>query len=296
MSTIRLSYVTTTFDKLPYLKEVYARLLKHRQPDEEIIAIDGGSTDGTVEFLTNLKNQGKIDFFLSERDKGESNGTNKGMLAAKGDLIKIITDDDSFHYPGIRECRQYMLENPQIDLLGTEGASINWKRTDPIRASDTRPEYRRYREEGIPFPFCGLGWMIRRSSLPLLGLFDTSFSRMDAEYTLRVTAGKGVVAWYTGYTWARILNPKSNSKNLKTRQAKERMRLNAFYGIAGYNDLLDPQPFSNRLKSYLAPILKPLKPTRKPSAPIRIPSLSEGFEIADQWLAEVHAKEPGRFL
>lgn len=295
MTAPKLSYVTTTFNKLPYLKEVYARLLKNRQTDEEIIAIDGGSTDGTIEYLNDLQQRGKINRFLSEKDKGESHGTNRGLLLASGDLIKVVTDDDAFYYPGIQACRQYMLENPQIDLIGTEGASVNWKRPDPIRASDTRVEYRRYREEGIPFPFCGLGWMIRRSSLPLLGLFDTNFTRMDAEYTLRVTSGKGIVGWYTGYTWARILNPQSNSKNLRGRQAKERDRLNTFYGVGKYGDLLDPQPVSNRLKAYLAPILKPLLP-KKASGPFRIPSISEGFSISDRWLEQANAKELGRFL
>jgi glycosyltransferase involved in cell wall biosynthesis len=293
--SIALSYVTTTFNKLPYLKQVYSRLLKSRQPDEEIIAIDGGSTDGTVEFLQDLKSRGAIDFFLSERDKGESHGTNKGLVAARGALIKVITDDDCFHYPGIRACAQHMLEHPEIDLMGTEGASVNWKRPDAIRASDTRAEYRRYREQAVPFPFCGLGWLIRRTSLPLLGLFDTAFSRMDAEYTLRTTAGKGVVGWYTGYTWARILNPKSNSLNMKARQAKERTRLNAFYGSSDHTELLDPQPLSNRMKSLLAPLVKKLAP-KKPVRQFNIPPTDEQFRIVDRWLEEANAQEPGRFL
>ena len=40
-----LSYVLTTFNKLDYLKITLPLLIEARKPDEEIVVVDGGSTD-----------------------------------------------------------------------------------------------------------------------------------------------------------------------------------------------------------------------------------------------------------
>ena len=116
---ITLSYVLTTRNKLPYLKEVMKRLLENIESDEEIVITDGASTDGTVEYLTDLYTQGKIHHFISEPDNGESHGFNKGILLASGELIKLLTDDDVFYYAGIQECKTYMLENKSLNILNT---------------------------------------------------------------------------------------------------------------------------------------------------------------------------------
>ena len=48
MADIALSYVLTTYNKLPYLRQVLERLVAARQADEEIVVVDGGSTDATA--------------------------------------------------------------------------------------------------------------------------------------------------------------------------------------------------------------------------------------------------------
>src|ERR1035437_2908501 len=108
MDKITLSYVLTTFNKITYIKVVLPELIRDKKNDEEIIVIDGGSTDGTSEFLRELKGTNKIDYFTSEKDNGEAHGFNKGLLLAKGDLIKIFTDDDALYYPVIQECKDFM--------------------------------------------------------------------------------------------------------------------------------------------------------------------------------------------
>src|SRR3990167_8862320 len=127
LNPIQLSYITATKNKLPYLKLGLEKVIAQKKPDEEILIADGGSTDGTREYLAELKVQGKIDYFVSEQDFGESHALNKLFLVAKGTLIKIINDDDAYYFPAIEACKEFMLAHSQIDILGMEGGSIKHK-------------------------------------------------------------------------------------------------------------------------------------------------------------------------
>jgi hypothetical protein len=76
--------------------------------------------------------------------------------------------------------------------------------------------------------------MFRRSSLPLVGLFNTSTRRVDAEFSLRVSVGSAKLAWYSGVTFVRIANPQSNAVRLGHRMALEETALKiCYYLLAG---------------------------------------------------------------
>lgn len=294
MDTPKFSYILTTYNKLPYLRQIMERLLKNRMPDDEIIVTDGGSTDGTKEYLSALHREGRIERFLSERDFGEGHGTNKALLMARGDLIKILTDDDDHFFPGIRACQEFMMQHPEIDFLSTEGASVQWKRAEPFGRSAYYKNYEIWKKKHRPFAFCGLGWMWRRTSLPLLGLIDTNFIRMDGEYSLRITAGKARIAWYTGVTWTRIVNRGSNTVNKIKQIQEETKRLDRLYGVQ-----VDPTTWFGKAKSYLHPLKRQVEqylPKSTTPIPWHTPDPGTAFQICDEWLATVHAKEPGTFL
>ena len=224
-----LSYIITTKNKLPYLKESLGRLLQHVKNNEEIIVADGASTDGTKEFLSELKRSGKIEYFVSEPDFGESHGLNKLLLIARGVLITVITDDDVFHYPAIGACKKFMLAEPQVDMVSTGGGFKDQNTATGVRPLAYAHDYRQWQKDHTPFSFCGLGIMIRRSSLPLLGLWNPSFRRADAEFSLRVSAGSANIAWYTGYSFVNISNPQSVSLVYMKKIKDETDRLNKFY-------------------------------------------------------------------
>lgn len=60
----------------------------------ELILIDGGSTDGTIEII--MLRQSQISYWISEPDKGIYDAWNKGLAQAHGDWICFIGADDYF--------------------------------------------------------------------------------------------------------------------------------------------------------------------------------------------------------
>lgn len=92
-----LSIVTITYNNLSGLHKTFDSLsswLSERDNNHwfEWIVIDGGSKDGSVEFL-NRHNQ-LIDCWVSEPDKGVYNAMNKGIKASKGDYLWFLNAGD----------------------------------------------------------------------------------------------------------------------------------------------------------------------------------------------------------
>ena len=289
-SPYKMTYLITTYNKCIFLTEVLNRLLGQVQSDEEIIVIDGGSTDGTVEYLKQLYTDGHIHQLLSERDRGEAHGFNKGFLMARGELIKIITDDDSFYWPGIQLCKQFMLEHPEIDLLGSDGAGTEWTNADPFVPMSYVRNYLKWENNSLPYAFCGLGCLIRRSSLPLLGLFHVGFIRVDAEYSMRITAGPANIAWYDNPLWVRITNADSNSVKYFKLASRETELLNRIY--LNKTSLL-PKTIRH-LKNILRPIKKLVKNVPTNNCPLD--GWSAIFRLCDSWLENENQKSEGTFL
>lgn len=291
-----------TRNKLPFLTETLARLVGQVQSDEEIVIVDGASTDGTAEYLRNMHEAGRIHCFLSEPDRGEAHALNKGLLMAGGDLIKLVSDDDAFYWPGIQTCKAFMLSHPDVDLLGTEGVGAWWADSRSLSPSHYYHDYERWRSGSTPFNFCGLGLMIRSSSLPLVGLFHTSFVRVDCEFSLRVTSGPANLAWYTGYTWVRIANPQSNSVTQGLRVRTELEALERLYAGRGH-----PEP------GLRAGVLKLARRNARPVWALLAKALSRGkhspppanappkgwhdfFKLCEEWLEDRNEKRAGEFL
>lgn len=294
MPDVKLSYITSTKNKLPYLKAGLEKLIAHKKSDEEILIADGGSTDGTKDYLAELKKEGKIDYFVSEPDFGESHALNKLFLKARGELVSIITDDDVYYYPTVEENRKFMLSNPEIDVLGTEGGSFNKtfspsKEADPyqlIRALNYENDYRKWLVDKTPYSFCGLGLMIRRSSLPIVGLWNLSFLSADAEFSFRMTASKANIAWNTGYSFVNIKNLQSTTWLKMEDIKRETERLNKFY--------LDKNPESfivQKIKVFGVRIKNSSSSPTKESAQNFRERWPDMVAMAETWLS---AKNKGR--
>ena len=229
---INLSYITTSKNKMPYLKINIEKLLEHKKGDEEIVIIDGASTDGSREYVEELKKAGKIEYALSEPDLSESHALNKAFLAARGALIKIITDDDAYSYPVIEKCKKFMLEHPGIDILGTDGGSYKNEDSRILtirRVGGYANNYIKWQKDHTPFEFSGVGIMFRRSSIPILGFWNLSFKAADAEYTYRTTAGPANLAWCLAPSFVFIRTPEGVTMNNMERMKEENRKLRKFY-------------------------------------------------------------------
>jgi glycosyltransferase involved in cell wall biosynthesis len=99
------SIITVTYNAARWLERTIQSILSQTYPNIEFIVVDGGSTDGTVEIITNYKLRitGNSQFsilnsqFISEPDEGLYDAMNKGLKLATGDYLWFINAGDRIH-------------------------------------------------------------------------------------------------------------------------------------------------------------------------------------------------------
>jgi glycosyltransferase involved in cell wall biosynthesis len=193
-------------------------LLAEVLPDEEVVVVDGNSTDGSKEYLRQLFNEGKIQQFISEKDHNQAHAWNKAMLMANGELIKKIIDDDVFCYKAIRECKSYMLANPAVDVVISNDLGSPLHDHKNIQKFSRLSQFEKWSKGITPsFTFGDVHLLIRKKALAYIGLYNTAYVMMDWEYSLRISYLQANIAYYTGYNALSVAHAQtvSSQKNKK---------------------------------------------------------------------------------
>lgn len=96
---MRISIITITHNSALTLRTTIESVLLQTYPDIEYIIVDGASTDGTIELVSEYED--KVDFFQSNPDKGIYDALNKGISLATGEVVGILHSDDFFTSPDV---------------------------------------------------------------------------------------------------------------------------------------------------------------------------------------------------
>lgn len=116
MNKPKVSVVTINFNDAKGLEKTISSVVSQTYQDFEYIVIDGGSTDDSVNVIEG--NQQKINYWVSEKDKGIYNAMNKGIIKASGEYILFLNSGDYL-------VNNVVLENISEELDGVEFISGN---------------------------------------------------------------------------------------------------------------------------------------------------------------------------
>ena len=229
-SKIEISYILTTYNKCGYLKISLPYILKNIHENEELIIFDGNSKDESISFIQSQIKGLKNIVFITESDKGESHALNKALLLCKGEVIKNLTDDDAFNFYAIRKAAEH-LKKSDLDIMGFDGYGMSLHDEDYVFSkTDFYSGYNAYAGDHQAFFFCGLSYLIKKSSLPVLGLFSVAYKMVDLEYSFRISSGKCKIGWTNLLCFVNIYNANSNTLLFNKQLEKESKELHKKYG------------------------------------------------------------------
>lgn len=108
----KISIITVNYNNLEGLKKTVESVKSQSFQGFEYVVIDGGSKDGSFEFLEN--NKDLFDFWVSEPDRGVYQAMNKGIKKATGDYLLFLNSGDHFIDNKALETCQQELTNESI--------------------------------------------------------------------------------------------------------------------------------------------------------------------------------------
>ncbi len=125
----KISIITPSYNQGQFIEETILSVIGQGYPNLEYIIIDGGSTDNTVEIIK--KHEQHITYWISEKDKGQSDAINKGFKRATGDVLAWLNSDD-YYMPGVLNAVALLTDINKTQLVyGNsfhfyEGKSKSW--------------------------------------------------------------------------------------------------------------------------------------------------------------------------
>ncbi len=90
----KLSIVMPCFNQVEFIERSILSVLNQNYPNIELVIIDGGSEDGTIEIIR--KYQKYITYWISENDRGQSDALNKGFKHCTGEIFGWLNSDDIY--------------------------------------------------------------------------------------------------------------------------------------------------------------------------------------------------------
>jgi glycosyltransferase involved in cell wall biosynthesis len=90
----KISIVMPSYNQGEFIERSILSVLNQNYSNIELIIIDGGSTDNTIEILK--KYDEYITYWISEPDNGQSDALNKGFEIATGDIYGWLNSDDLY--------------------------------------------------------------------------------------------------------------------------------------------------------------------------------------------------------
>lgn len=165
-----LSIVLTTFNREPFVRQCLDTLIKVTQDPYELIVVDNGSEDGTLEYLRSWGNR----IFLVEcgRNLGKGKAANLGFALAKGEWLAYFDSDILVPEGWFEEIKGSYEKIPQVGWLSLPYPGMVFQPED----TDFRPAFEERISGGMVF--------MKRSMMKVLGGFPSNrlYGMMDLEY------------------------------------------------------------------------------------------------------------------
>ena len=178
----KISVIVPCYNHVTFIEGTLQSILNQGYPNLELIVIDGGSDDGSVEIIERYAQH--LDYWVSERDEGQTHALIKGFSHATGDIQCWLNSDDQHEPSTLAEVADYFESHPDVDAvfgdttwIDTDGNALRIQREIPFNRFIWLYTYNYV---------MGMSMFWRRSLYETVGGLDANFNlAMDADLWIR---------------------------------------------------------------------------------------------------------------
>lgn len=177
-----VSIITVVFNGEDYLESTIKSVLEQSYGSIEYLIIDGASTDKTLDIIHQYSD--RLSYWISEPDGGIYDAMNKGIAAAKGELIGLINCGDTYTDQAIAEVVQlYQQSLSQSDYQVISGAMYRFDPEQNFKFKITKDQEIVASRINLGMPINHPTTFITKATYEKFGLFETHY-RICGDYDL----------------------------------------------------------------------------------------------------------------
>jgi len=245
----RVSIVLPTYNRVMYIGEAIDSVLKQTYANWELLVVDDGSTDNTVELVSQIEDD-RIRLLQTPKRLWATGTRNFGLNDASGELIAFIDSDDLWAPSKLQKQVNALQQYADAGFCVTGGYNFR-EPGQPAEYFYKKREGMRYDDLFLPF-FKGdvsattPSFMFRKQLLDAVGLFNDKKSFADVDFFIRIAnATKGIIL-YEPLFYRRLHDSNISNRNWE-KGFEEGIEI-----INSYKDALPPDIWKNALfKAYI---------------------------------------------
>ncbi len=184
----KVSVVIPSYNAMKYLPETVESVLQQTFADFELLIIDDGSSDKTVDWVSQLDDS-RIRL-ISQPNQGAASARNTGIKYSKGKYIAFLDADDLWRTTKLEKQVRYLEDNPAVGLVHTWTAFIQSDGIPTGRLMTTHGKGNVW-EQMVVYNLvrCGSTAMVRRCCFEDVGYFDQTLKYAeDWDMWIRISA------------------------------------------------------------------------------------------------------------
>ena len=192
-----VSIITPSFNHVKYIEATMQSVFSQDYPNIEYIVVDGGSNDETVDIIKKYEN--RLAWWVSEKDKGQTDAINKGFARATGSILAWLNSDDTYEPGAVTAAVKYLQEHPEAGMVYGDCNFINEAGKVIGKFNSAQTDYRLLRQGYVHIPQQTM--FFRADLWKQVGPLDPSFYfAMDYDLWTRIAALSEIK--YVPQTWA----------------------------------------------------------------------------------------------
>jgi len=182
-----LTAIIPAYNVAPYIREAVDSVLHQTMRDIDVVVVDDGSTDDTVERLKRIRDPRLR--IVRQRNAGLAGARNTGIGVAAAPYLGFLDGDDFWAPTKVERHLDFLKLHPEIDLTWSLSTMVDEKGREIGLAAPRSEGTASFHEVLVGDAVCNGGSAVvaRRQAIERAGIFDTTLlASEDVDMWLRI--------------------------------------------------------------------------------------------------------------